>query len=143
MEAAHREGVDVVILCRLLYPSVELAVYGVAIGLVIPFAVNGRVPLRLRCIVEQEGLAMRCSYHDSEAVGDNLVFGIAIKRRGAGMHCRSEHVALQSQYKLAYLRIGARPDISLFGFKCLSGPRRKAPVFIVKEYASIANRGGF
>ena len=143
MEAAHREGVDVVKLCRLLYPSVELAVYGITVGFVVPFAVNSRVPLQLRCVVEQQWLAMRCRYHDSEAVGCNLVFGIAIKRRGTGMHCRSEHVTLQSQYKLAYLRIGARADISHFGFNRLSGPRRKAPIFIVEEYASIANRGGF
>ena len=59
------------------------------------------------------------------------------------MHGRGEHVGLETQQQLAHLGVGARSDISHFGFEVLARPWCETPVFIVDENAAVAHRRRF
>ena len=112
VDAAHGRGVDVLIAGGLGQSVVPLLIYGISVGLVVPFAVALMLPFALGGIVQQQRFAMRSGDDDAERVADGLALSMTVEGSRAGVHGRCQHVGLQAQQQFADAGVGPWADVA-------------------------------
>ena len=141
VKSAHTHGVDVVVLCSFANAVVELAQNGLAVGLVVPFAIALLVPFEEGGVVEEQGFAMAGGDHDAPLVGHHLALGMTVEGTGDAVHGRCQHIALEAKDEFADAVVGLGSDVAQLLLVVARSPGEEAPVLVVDEKAAIADGG--
>ena len=141
VQATHPHRIDIIVLGCLMDAVVKLLENGLAVGLVIPLAITGLVPLRRGSIVEEQGFTMAGGNHDAPLISHHLTFFVAIEGSCTGVHRRCQHVAFQAEDELADLVISLGTNIAQFLLIVLGSPRLQTPVLVIDEHSTILDAG--
>ncbi len=137
MDAAHAKGPDVFKFATgdgSLFPVMKDDVAVGVVAVVPAAAVLGEPD-----IVLQHGFSMGSPHDDGVIIGKLKIFRIFGKFSGGRMHGGPEIIQLETEKKLKNFFIRLRADLFAVGIDGFSGPRLKAPVFIIDEDAAVLN----